>query len=416
MGPRSESDSSFSRHTLGWLAMRILHVADRLPGRGGLHLDARHPGRARRPPRADARRGRGPRGRGVAPAAGAPGRARGARVAHAGAGGARRARRAGEAGRGSPPQRHEPGRARSGRAAPAGPAADGAGPSLLLPHAWEVDARPARCACARCRARSAPRASRTRRTSARCWGSPSGGSRPCGGCRSPCCRATCARARRGRRAGVVDPRRAAVRPRASTYSARADGRSLRVLFVGTARWSRRAFATRSRPGVAPGCRCRSCSRARGRSARSSRPRRRRREGAPLEVLGWVEARPAGRPLSARRSPDLFPSRWQEPFGMVGIEALSFGVPVVAWSPERCTNGTGARRLVHWGDVRRSRERSQVRGEAAPAPAALRAGRGHREADGLVRTAGATLSGWSRRRTTDERRRRSLRTSDGRSGV
>jgi glycosyltransferase involved in cell wall biosynthesis len=44
-----------------------------------------------------------------------------------------------------------------------------------------------------------------------------------------------------------------------------------------------------------------------------------------------------------------PSRWQEPFGIAGLEALSLGVPVVAW------DSGGIREwhpgpLVAWGDV------------------------------------------------------------------
>ena len=44
-----------------------------------------------------------------------------------------------------------------------------------------------------------------------------------------------------------------------------------------------------------------------------------------------------------------PSRWQEPFGIAGLEALSLGVPVVAWE------SGGVREwhpgpLAAWGDV------------------------------------------------------------------
>src|SRR4029453_16478997 len=55
----------------------------------------------------------------------------------------------------------------------------------------------------------------------------------------------------------------------------------------------------------------------------------RAKGPPLEVLGWVE-RDRLSALYQRAGALIFPSRWQEPFGIVGIEALSFGVPVVAW--------------------------------------------------------------------------------------
>ena len=72
------------------------------------------------------------------------------------------------------------------------------------------------------------------------------------------------------------------------------------------------------------------------------------EAAGALVLGWV---PHGRlPALLRRARALLmPSRWQEPFGIAGLEALSFGVPVVAW------DSGGIREwhpgpLVPWGDV------------------------------------------------------------------
>jgi glycosyltransferase involved in cell wall biosynthesis len=72
------------------------------------------------------------------------------------------------------------------------------------------------------------------------------------------------------------------------------------------------------------------------------------EKAGAEVLGWVahHALPA---LLRRARALLLPSRWQEPFGIAGLEALAFGVPVVAW------DSGGVREwhpgpLVAWGDV------------------------------------------------------------------
>ncbi len=74
-----------------------------------------------------------------------------------------------------------------------------------------------------------------------------------------------------------------------------------------------------------------------------------RLGPGLEVVGWVERdRLSG--LYRRARALLLPSRWQEPFGLVGLEALSFGVPVVAWESggvEEWHPGPG---LVRWGDV------------------------------------------------------------------
>ena len=78
------------------------------------------------------------------------------------------------------------------------------------------------------------------------------------------------------------------------------------------------------------------------------PLRDRVQAAGTDVLGWV---PHGRlPALYRRARALLmPSRWQEPFGIAGLEALSFGVPVVGW------DSGGVREwhpgpLVPWGDV------------------------------------------------------------------
>ena len=75
----------------------------------------------------------------------------------------------------------------------------------------------------------------------------------------------------------------------------------------------------------------------------------RGEGPELEVLGWVERdRLSG--LYRRARALLLPSRWQEPFGIVGLEALSFGVPVVAWESGGVGEWHPGPGLVRWGDV------------------------------------------------------------------
>lgn len=71
-----------------------------------------------------------------------------------------------------------------------------------------------------------------------------------------------------------------------------------------------------------------------------------REG--FEVLGWLD-RARLSALYRRAAAVLMPSRWQEPFGIVGLEALSLGTPVVAWE----SGGVGEWHpgpLVAWGDV------------------------------------------------------------------
>jgi glycosyltransferase involved in cell wall biosynthesis len=72
------------------------------------------------------------------------------------------------------------------------------------------------------------------------------------------------------------------------------------------------------------------------------------EAAGADVRGWVPHR-ALPGLLRRARALLMPSRWQEPFGIAGLEALSFGVPVVAWE------SGGVREwhpgpLAAWGDV------------------------------------------------------------------
>jgi glycosyltransferase involved in cell wall biosynthesis len=74
----------------------------------------------------------------------------------------------------------------------------------------------------------------------------------------------------------------------------------------------------------------------------------RDEGPGVEVLGWVE-RAGLSGLYRRARALLLPSRWQEPFGIVGLEALSFGVPVVAWESGGVSEWYGPG-LVEWGDV------------------------------------------------------------------
>jgi glycosyltransferase involved in cell wall biosynthesis len=76
---------------------------------------------------------------------------------------------------------------------------------------------------------------------------------------------------------------------------------------------------------------------------------RSREGPPILVTGWVDrTRLSG--LYHRARALLLPSRWQEPFGIAGIEALSFGVPVVAWESGAVSEWHPGPGLVRWGDV------------------------------------------------------------------
>ena len=144
-------------------------------------------------------------------------------------------------------------------------------------------------------------------------------------------------------AGVPAARVTVVRP--ATYgldrAARADG-SPCVLFVGrlveakgvgdaVAAWRRSGLDL---PFVAAG----------------AGPLRPRVEAAGGDVRGWLDrAR-----LSAayrRAAVVVMPSRWQEPFGLVGLEALTLGAPVAAWDSGGVREWhPGGELLAPWGDV------------------------------------------------------------------
>jgi glycosyltransferase involved in cell wall biosynthesis len=72
-------------------------------------------------------------------------------------------------------------------------------------------------------------------------------------------------------------------------------------------------------------------------------------GERIEVLGWV-GRERLASLYARARALLMPPRWQEPFGIAGIEALAHGVPVVAWESGGIGEWHPGPGLVRWGDV------------------------------------------------------------------
>ena len=73
------------------------------------------------------------------------------------------------------------------------------------------------------------------------------------------------------------------------------------------------------------------------------------EASGAEVLGWVpHSRLAS--LYRRARALVFPSRWQEPFGIAGLEALSLGTPVAAWDSGGVREWHPGEGLVPWGDV------------------------------------------------------------------
>ncbi len=69
----------------------------------------------------------------------------------------------------------------------------------------------------------------------------------------------------------------------------------------------------------------------------------------LEVHGWLD-RERLAALYRRARAVVMPSRWQEPFGIVGLEAMAFGVPVVAWESGGVAEWHPGPGLVRWGDV------------------------------------------------------------------
>ena len=68
-----------------------------------------------------------------------------------------------------------------------------------------------------------------------------------------------------------------------------------------------------------------------------------------QVLGWLD-RGALASLYARARVVVMASRWQEPFGIVGLEALASGVPVAAWDSGGVREWHPGDGLVRWGDV------------------------------------------------------------------
>jgi glycosyltransferase involved in cell wall biosynthesis len=89
------------------------------------------------------------------------------------------------------------------------------------------------------------------------------------------------------------------------------------------------------------------------------------EAAGATVLGWVDHARLSSVLRSARAL-IMPSRWQEPFGIAGLEALAMGVPVVAWSSGGVPEWHPGPGLVAWGDVA-GLARALAHAVAAPRP-------------------------------------------------
>jgi len=98
------------------------------------------------------------------------------------------------------------------------------------------------------------------------------------------------------------------------------------------------------------------------------PLRRELEAARIPVRGWL-GRASLSACYRRARALLLPSRWQEPFGIAGLEALSMGVPVVAWESGGVSEWHPGP-LAPWGDVAAL---ARALREAVHAPAAAPAG-------------------------------------------
>ncbi len=79
------------------------------------------------------------------------------------------------------------------------------------------------------------------------------------------------------------------------------------------------------------------------------PERGRLEREGFEVLGWL-GRDALSRFYKRAAVVVMPSRWQEPFGIVGIEAASLGTPVAAWDSGGVAEWCAGPALAPWGDL------------------------------------------------------------------
>ena len=74
------------------------------------------------------------------------------------------------------------------------------------------------------------------------------------------------------------------------------------------------------------------------------------EAAGHTVTGWLDRPALARAYRGARALVL-PSRWQEPFGIVGLEALALGTPVAAWLSGGVAEWhPGWPALAPWGDV------------------------------------------------------------------
>ena len=78
------------------------------------------------------------------------------------------------------------------------------------------------------------------------------------------------------------------------------------------------------------------------------PLRAAMEDSGAHVLGWLNHRRLSAVYKSARVL-VMPSRWQEPFGIAGLEALTLGTPVAAWRSGGVAEWHTGEGLVPWGD-------------------------------------------------------------------
>lgn len=105
------------------------------------------------------------------------------------------------------------------------------------------------------------------------------------------------------------------------------------------------------------------------------------EAEGVRVTGWLDASALAAFLSATRAVLLTP-RWQEPFGIAGLEALQAGVPVVAWRSGGIPEWHPGP-LAAWGDVAGVADRLRATLREGDVPEAVRAGLRRRFDPGLA---------------------------------
>jgi glycosyltransferase involved in cell wall biosynthesis len=73
------------------------------------------------------------------------------------------------------------------------------------------------------------------------------------------------------------------------------------------------------------------------------------EANGFEVTGWLNRQALSEQYS-RAAAVIMPSYWQEPYGIVGLEAASLGIPVVTWRSGGIPEWSSPEFTVDWGDI------------------------------------------------------------------